>query len=148
MSAGKTEIVKPIAGFYGAMIDVPVLTRQLAQHDVIEEKDIAIRSFPERQLRKDTVTDSKDLIGKSPRSAISPDRSIRMSEIAMPIVIKRGEPVEMTYDTQYMHIKATGVALEDGAKGSLIRIKNDKSEKAVTGRVEGPGHVQVNADTL
>lgn len=145
MSTGKTEMVKPIGGFYGAMIDVPVLTRQFGQHDVIEATDIVTRAMPERQLRKETITDAKDLIGKSPRSAISADRPIRATEIAMPIVIKRGDAVEMTYTTQYMHIKTSGVALEDGAKGSLIRIKNDKSEKAVSGRVEAAGRVEVNS---
>ena len=37
-----------------------------------------------------------------------------------------------------------GIALQDGAKGEMIRVKNDKSEKAVSGRVVANGRVEVN----
>lgn len=144
VAGGKTETVKPISGFYNALVDVPMLTRQLRQMDVIEASDITMRPVSERTMRKDTITDAQSIIGRSPRNIISSNRAIRLSEITSPIVIKKGDAVEMTYTTPYMHIKATGVALEDGAKGGLIRIKNDKSEKAVSGRVQAAGHVEVN----
>src|SRR5262249_51338143 len=123
VSNGKTESVRPIAGTYSALIDVPVVTRQLNRTDVIEEGDIALLPTPERQLRKDTVLDKTQLIGQSPRNGISPNRPIHAAEVSAPLVIKRGDLVEMAYNTPYIHIKATGVALEDGAKGSAIRIK-------------------------
>ena len=143
---GATETVKPISGTYMALIDVPVVSRQLGHNDVIEAKDLITKSFPERQLRKDTITDAKQLIGQSPRSMITPDRPIRQAEVSSPVLIKKGEPVQMTYSNPYMSLKVTGTALQDGARGDLIRIKNDKSEKAVTGRVSGNGIVEVNAN--
>ncbi len=147
LAGGKTETVKPISGTYLALMDVPVLTRQLGRNDVIEQGDIAIKSVPTPQLRKETVTDVKQLIGQSPRAVISANRPIRLSEISSPVVIKKGQAVEMTYTSRYMHIKATGIALQDGAKGEMIRVKNDKSEKAVSGRVESAGHVEVNTNS-
>ncbi len=145
ISNGQTETVKPVSGFYESMVDVPVLTRQLQSHDVIADSDISIRSMPERQLRKDTITNKQLLIGQSPRSIISAQRAIRANEIAQPIVIKKGETVEMGFNTQYMHIKTTGIALEDGAKGATIRVKNEKSGKAVGARVVDAGKVEVNS---
>lgn len=141
---GQTEIVKPVSGTYLSMIEVPIVTRQLGHSDVIEAKDLSTKSFPERQLRKDTVTDPKQLIGQSPRTMITPDRPIRTTEISSPVLIKKGEPVQMIYSNPYMSLKATGTALQDGARGDLIRVKNDKSEKAVSGRVTGSGTVEVN----
>ena len=82
-----------------------------------------------------------------PRASISADRPIRSSELAEPIVIKRGELVEMRYQTPHMTIKTSGVALEDGSVGSAIRVKNEKSEKAVTARVEAAGRVSVNSNS-
>ena len=143
---GKTESVKPIAGTYAVLVDVPVLTRQFNRGDIIEDKDITIRAFPERQLRKDTVTDAKSLIGLTTRSGISPDRPIHTSEITPPMVIKRGDLVEMLFSTPYIKIKTTGIALEDGAKGAAIRVKNQKSERAVSAVVLSSGRVQVNSD--
>ncbi len=144
LANGKTETVKPISGTYISMVDVPVLTRQLGRNDIIEASDISTRAVPSQQLRKETVTDASKLIGLSPRAVVSANRPIRMSEVNSPILIKRGDAVEMTYSSPYMSIKATGTALQDGAKGEMIRVKNDKSEKAVSGRVAGAGHIEVN----
>jgi flagella basal body P-ring formation protein FlgA len=144
----KTETVKPIAGRYDATLTVPVLTRQLRSGDVIEATDIEMKSFPERQLRKDTVTSLNAIVGQSPRGMISPGRPLRMAEIIQPTVIKKGDLVEMNYSTPYMHIRATGEALEDGSNGSLIRVKNNKSDKAISARVTAPGQVEVNSDVL
>ena len=144
ISNGQTETMKPVSGFYESMVDVPVLNRQVQAHDVIVDGDISLRSMPERQLRKDTITDKKLLIGQSPRSIISAQRAIRANEITAPVVIKKGESVEMGFNTKYMHIKTTGIALEDGAKGAIIRVKNEKSGKAVGARVTDTGKVEVN----
>ena len=148
LSGGKTETVQPISGTYIAMIDVPVLTRQLGRNDVIAASDLTTKAFPDRQLRKETVTDMAQLVGQSPRAVISMGRPIRLNELSAPIVIKKGDAVQMTYTNKYMSIKATGIALQDGAKGELIRIKNDKSGKAVSGRVESAGHIEVNNSAM
>jgi flagellar basal body P-ring formation protein FlgA len=144
LSNGKTETVKPVSGTYIALVDVPVLTRQLSRTDVIEAIDIATKTIPDRQLRKDTVTDPKLLIGQSPQATISSNRAIRQSEVSAPILIKKGNPVQLTYTNPYMSLRTTGIALQDGSLGEMIRIKNDKSEKAVSGRVAANGHVEVN----
>ncbi len=144
LSNGKTETVKPIAGFYQTQIDVPVLTRQLGASDVIAASDIEMKPMSERQLRKDTITDAAQLIGKSPHRMVSAERPIRAEEIAMPLLIKKGQTVEMTYTTAYVHIRDQAEALEDGAAGETIRVKNSKSGKAVSSRVVDAGHVEAN----
>jgi flagella basal body P-ring formation protein FlgA len=144
LANGKTETVKPVSGTYMGMMEVPVLTRQLGRNDVIEASDLTMKAVLKSQLRKETVTDSSKLIGQSPRAVISANRPIRMSEVNSPIVIKKGDAVQMTYTNPYMSLKATGVALQDGAKGEMIRVKNDKSEKAISGRIQGAGHIEVN----
>lgn len=144
LANGKTETVRPVSGTYTPLVDVPVLSRQLSKTDVIEAKDIRMKSISDRFLRKDMVTEAAQLIGQSPRNVISPDRPIRAGEISSPLLIKKGTQVELTYTSPYMSLKATGVALQDGAAGDAIRVKNDKSEKAVSGRVVAAGRVEVN----
>lgn len=141
---GQTETVRPISGTYTPMVSVPVLKKQVGRNDIIEASDLSSKLVPDRLVRKDTVSQPSQLIGQSPRATITPDRPIRLMEISSPVVIKKGQPVEITYTSTYMTLKASGVALQDGAKGDLIRVKNDKSEKAVTGRVQEAGRVETN----
>ncbi len=146
LGAGKTEFVQPVSGHYEGTVSVPVLIHQLSKTDVIQQSDLSTRDMPSRQLRKDTVTDAAQLLGKSPHNNISADRPIRESEISMPIVIKKGDHVELSYTSQYLSIKTTGIALEDGEQGGMIRVKNEKSEKAVSGKAVAAGTVEVNME--
>ena len=139
-----TETIRPVSGRYETMVAVPVVTRQFSAGDVIEKSDITLQQIPERQLRKDTITDANIILGKSPKRMISANRPIRATEIAEPVVVKKGQMVEMTYTTPGVHIRDQGEALEDGSVGSIIRVKNTKTGRAITARVEGQGHVETN----
>jgi flagella basal body P-ring formation protein FlgA len=147
IAGGQTETVKPVAGRYEGLVAVPVLKHQVGSHDVIEASDLDTMDVASRNIRKDTITDGVQLIGKSPRSTISAQRAVRLTEISAPVVIKKGDIVDMSYSTQYVHIKTTGIALEDGELGMPVRIKNEKSEKAVTARATGTGTAEVNMDS-
>lgn len=147
MAGNKTESVKPVAGRYDSIITVPVLTRQLRKGDVIEQADLEMRKVAERQLRKDTITDAAQVIGKSPLRMISPGRPMRMAEISAPVMIKKGQTVEMLYTTPYMTIRTSGEALEDGSQNALVRVQNSTSQKAVSGRVVATGRVEVNPES-
>lgn len=144
IAAGRTEAVKPVSGHYEGVVSVPVLSRQLRGGDIIEPADLGTRDIASRNVRKDTILDPAQLIGKSPRGTISGDRPIRQSEISAPVLIKKGELVEISYTTPHMFIRTTGVALEDGEEGGSIRIKNDKSARTVSGRVISAGKVEAN----
>ena len=147
MDGSKTEVVKPVAGRYDSVVTVPVLTRQLRRGDVIEQGDLELKKVPERQLRKDSVTDITRLIGNSPIRMISPGRPIRAAEISAPTLVKKGQTVEMLFTTPYMTIRTTGQALEDGGNGALIRVQNATSQKAVSGRVVAAGQIEVNSES-
>lgn len=147
MNGNKTEMVKPIAGRYDAVVTVPVLTRQLRRGDVIEQADLEFKKVPERQLRKDSITDASRLIGNSPIRMISAGRAIRSAEISAPTLVKKGETVRMLFTTPYMSIRTTGQALEDGGAGALIRVQNLTSQRAVSGRVVAEGQIEVNSES-
>ncbi len=144
LSKGHTETVKPVSGRFELTRTVPVLTRPLRAGEIIESSDLSSKTLPERQLHKDTITETQYLVGQTPARAISPGRPIRTIEVAAPTVVKKGDLVEMNYTTPYMSIRTTGEALENGSSGSLIRVKNSKSNKAVSARVAGAGRVEVN----
>lgn len=144
MSNGATEAVKPVAGRYETIRRIPVLSRSLRSGDLIDASDVVFKNVPERQIRKDTITEATYLIGQSPVRSISSGRPVRSTEIAQPTVIEKGQLVEMNYTTPYMSIRTTGEALENGSAGSLIRVKNTKSEKAISARVVAAGKVEVN----
>lgn len=147
MSEGKTESVKPVSGRYDELVKVPMLVRQMGSKDVISMEDIELRLVPARKLRKDTVLDVDQLIGKSARQMISANRMMRMAEITAAITIEKDHQVEMVYNTPYMSIRTMGKALENGTTGELIRVMNHDTQRSVSARVIDSSRVEVNPAT-
>lgn len=133
----------PASGTYEEVVEVPVLRREVRNNAVITEDDVEIREFPIAQTRSDTVTTVSDLLGKSPLRYISAERPIRMSEIARPSVVKRNSLVQILFESGPLHITTTGEALQDGATGDVINVRNTASKRVVRATVESEGVVRV-----
>jgi len=147
LSKGETVTLVPIQGRYEPLRKVPVLKRRVGPEDVIAQEDIAWKEVEQRQLRKDTVAREEEIIGKSPRHSVSPDRPVRLSEIEMPDLVKKGAHVSVSYTAANMRIQTVGEALENGAKGSLVRIQNVDTKRAFTARVVSENQVEANMQT-
>jgi len=135
----------PVAGHYEEIIEVPVLKREVRSGDVIGEADVEMRDFPMTRTRTDTITDIAQIIGKSPAIAISPSRPIRQHEIASPAIIKKNGIVSIRYISPGMEITTTGQALEEGAKGSVISVRNTVSRKIVRAVITDENTVDIAA---
>ncbi len=59
-------------------------------------------------------------------------------------MINRGERVVIIAEGPGLSIRATGLAMEDGAFGELIRVRNTSSNKVVEGRISAPGLIKVS----
>lgn len=140
---GKTERVTPVSGRYDELIAVPVLRRQITNRDVIEAADLETQMIASSKLRQDIITEESGLIGHSARRIISAGRAIRAGEVMTPMVITKGANIEMLYRTPYIAIRTSGEALEDGAAGTVIRVKNVDSGRAVSAKVLSANRVEV-----
>lgn len=128
-----------LEGRYASEVEVPVLNQRLRSDNVIEEGDIDWVSMPEHRLRKNTILDIKDLLGKAPRRVISEGRPISTSEIENPMIMRKGTMVQMQFATPYMDIRTLGIAEDDGALNDTILVRNQESGIAVQARITGPG---------
>lgn len=133
----------PVAGRYEEMIDLPVLRQQVRTGDVIAQEDIEWRKFAQDKLRKGTITKAEEMIGKSPRRVISPNRPVREEELAAPVVVKKKAAVRMSYRTDAITLETSGIALESGSIGDTIRVQNMDSKAVVYATVESENMVRV-----
>jgi flagella basal body P-ring formation protein FlgA len=59
------------------------------------------------------------------------------------ILIKRGEKVIISAESSSLQVKMEGLALQAGAKGELIEVKNLSSRQVIEAEVIAPGLVRV-----
>ncbi len=140
---GEVVSAMPVAGRYEEIIEVPVLKREVHNGDVIGQADVEMRDFPITRTRTDTITEIAQLIGKSPAIAISPSRPVRQHEIISPAVIKKNAVVSIRYTSPGMLITTTGQAMEEGAKGDAISVRNTVSRKIVRAVVTDQNTVDI-----
>ncbi len=81
------------------------------------------------------------VVGKMAVRALNPGEPVRASLIATAPAVRRGDPVQIKTGGAGIEITAEGVAEEDGAAGSHIRVRNVASGGRVQAIVAAPGIV-------
>ena len=85
----------------------------------------------------------EDVVGMMAARTLLPGRSIPMSALSPPRLVRAGAAVKMLYIDGPLTIMAAGSALQDGAVGQTVKVRNDDSGITVSGRVRGDGSVVV-----
>lgn len=141
--AGEVISAMPVSGRYEETVRVPILTQRLSHGETITLNEIAIKEFSRSRVRQDVIMTEEELVGKTPKRTISISRPIRADEVQAPEVVKKGSMVKMTYQTPYMQISTSGEALQDGAMGETIRLRNRDSNTTIYATVTSADEVIV-----
>lgn len=134
---------KHVRGTLYRITRVPVLNRRIRRGEVIGARDIDWINMRDRKLQSDTITKDNELIGMTPRQALSPLKPISTNSLQLPTAVERSDNVVMIMKNGILSLTAEGKALEDGAMGDLIRVANNSSGRSVKARVTGPKEVTV-----
>lgn len=124
---------------------MPVAQRPLAKGAVVSAGDIQLQRINNVSVGRDAVENIGDLVGRTVTRDIGQGEVFRSNSVIVTPVINAGARVSVVFRQNRLEVSASGVALESGAKGQEIRVRNDTSKKILSGRVEGPGIVVVGA---
>lgn len=92
-----------------------------------------------------SVVDSKSaLLGKVARRTLLPDQPIPSYAVDAPKLVAINAPVRIVFDEGGLVIIAYGSALQAGAVGDLIRVRNQDSGLTVSGKVQPDGSIRVS----
>lgn len=90
----------------------------------------------------DAVGDASQAIGQSPRRSLRAGEVLRTGQLAAPIIVKRGDQVMMVARHEGIEVSMAGEALDAGARGAVVRVRNAASGQVVRMRVTGTGTVE------
>lgn len=124
-----------VAGRFYEFTKVPVLSRKFGKNEIIAQTDIAYLEIESTKLKNGYITNEQQLIGKAPIRTIQKARPVIESQLTTPKVIERSKQVTMIYKNNILSIKDSGIALESGAIGDIIKFKNINSGRVVHAKV-------------
>ncbi|MDY0962692.1 flagellar basal body P-ring formation chaperone FlgA [Massilia sp. CFBP9026] len=120
---------------------VAVTAAPVAANRELSEADVTLERRDITQVR-DPIGMLDEAVGQSSRRSLRAGEVLRASQLVAPIVVKRGEAVVMTARQDGIEVTMAGEALDAGARGAVVRVKNSASGQVVRMRVLGAGAVQ------
>ncbi len=84
------------------------------------------------------------LVGKMARRTLLPGAAVPLAGIDNPRLVANGAEVKIVYVEGGLTILTTGSALQDGAAGDVIKVRNSDSGVTISGAVQPDGTVRVS----
>jgi flagella basal body P-ring formation protein FlgA len=90
----------------------------------------------------DPISTPEEAVGQMSRRMLRPGDILRSGQLSSPVLVKRGDAVLMIARREGIEVSTAGEALDAGARGAVVRVRNAGSGQVVRMRVAGPGAVE------
>lgn len=145
---GSQNAAVVVNGKVEPMIGVPVLRNHAMPGDVISENDVQWVRVETRRATMNSVTRLEDLVGRTPRRPITGGQPIRITDLRPNFVIDKGDLVTIVLNSGTMTLTARAEALQRGAVGDTIRVRNNISRRVLDVRVTGSDSATITGSQL
>lgn len=135
--------VQRVSGLALVSVPVPVPARRMMPDEIVSEADIVTIEFPVGRLNEFSITDSSELVGLQVRRMLPEGRPVMAQSVMAPLVITRGERVQIRFDNGGLTLSAPGRALADAAEGEPVRVVNLISNLSLVGTAAVNGIVEI-----
>ncbi len=123
---------------------VVVLAQAVQRGEIISQQHLTIEKREVSNLRDDFVTQIEQIENKQATRQLEAGTIMSLKVLVEPKLIKRGDSVVITTAKADFSIRMNGVAMMDGTKGQLIKVKNQNSGRIISATVVEPGLVAVH----
>lgn len=134
-----------VKGRLERMIEIPVLAETLQAGQVINKNDLTTLLISADKVQNDVIINKDNLIGMTPRRLALVGKPLKSIDVEAPQIVSRGELVTMVFSNGGLSLTSQGKALQDGAKGDVIRVVNASSNQTIQGRITGIKEITVDS---
>ena len=119
-----------------------VAARPLDRGTILAPGDMVLQTV--RVLRSQAIASGpEETVGRELQKSLSAGDPIPLNILSVPPILKRGDPVLIVFRRKGFLIEVRGEALDGGAAGDLVRVRNLQSRTVLRGVIIGPGRVEV-----
>lgn len=138
----------PAARFLAtAMVDdwreVPVLRKSLERGMLIEPDAVELVRLNLNQQPADVADGLDEVVGHRTKTRIEGGMTLRRSLIDIPPLVPKGKKVVAVFESGGLKATASGISLDDGLKGEIVKVRNESSKKIIKARVISADEVEV-----
>jgi flagella basal body P-ring formation protein FlgA len=141
---GMEPITTRIGGQVDETVELPVPTMRITAGAVLRPQDVHLARVSVSQVRGEVVRALADAVGMQTKRQVLPGQPLLVGDLMRPAMVQRGTAVHMTLDIGGLSLTGQGIALESGAAGERIRVRNPSSRAVLEAEVIGPRQVRVS----
>ena len=129
-------------------VDVLTYARSLKSGEIIQPQDLVWGKAAAAPA--DAFSDPEAVIGMAAKHALRDGAVVAARDVGRPQVIKSGEAVTVTFNSEGITLALTGKAMNGAGVGDTLNVQNTASKKVIQALVIGPGQAVVGpgADSL
>lgn len=125
-----------VVGVAATPVTLPVLARSIERNEAIGEEDIDwIETTGADAVQ--FVDDASLLVGKIARRPLAAGQPLRKTDVAAPILVKRGETATIVLEAPGLRLTQSAVALASGGAGDVVAFRNLNSDREFKAVVKG-----------
>lgn len=125
-------------------ITVITAAQALPRGTILQQEDIRLSQREMSGSNTAYLSTPEQAIGKKLKRNVRQGMILSPRLLETPKVIRRGDRVSIVANSGGIEVRMTGEALEDGATGEIIRVRNLSSKKEISARVTDAGTVEVS----
>ncbi len=119
-----------------------VAAKQIERGNIISDADLTQVDIS-NQPRRVGQLNPANIIGFEARRTIVAGQPLYGQDVQKPLMVKRNQLVTLVLSRSGLAIATSGKALNDGSKGTMVRVQNMNSKQIVEGEVAADGIVRV-----
>ncbi|MFK8040497.1 MAG: flagellar basal body P-ring formation chaperone FlgA [Rickettsiaceae bacterium] len=131
-----------LSGKYNLFINAPIANKLIKAGSVIHYEDISNLKINSERI-KNYISDINNIIDMKAKKNISPGAFFKKADLAKLELISANDRINLLFTSNNITIKTYGIALESGALGDKIKVKNENTESILFGYVVDKNTVQI-----
>ncbi len=124
-------------------IYVPI--RTVSKGEVLQKRDLA---QIETDDARNGITDLTEIVGKQAAQSLSTGKAIRTAHLKQPLMIKRGETVQVVSKSGSIRVRTFFIAKRDGRLGETIPLEQLDGKETLVATVTGRLKVEIGASDV
>ena len=121
----------------------PVARRALSRGQTLTADDVALQKIARGLLRGSKAPDQDGWVGQRLSCDLNAGEALQAFMLQRPVVVSRGERVEIVVEGDGLRLQASGKALSAGRVGDTVSVQNDASGNKLQAEVVAPGQVRI-----
>ncbi|MEH6504094.1 MAG: flagellar basal body P-ring formation chaperone FlgA [Cycloclasticus sp.] len=110
----------------------------------IQKNDLELKKIELANLRSPYLTNANQAVNFVLKKRLNRGEIVSVNNLSKPIIIKKGDAIEILAKNKGFQISMKGVALKSGSKGDKITAKNMKTRRTIQGIILDKHTVKVN----